>query len=85
MFVWMFKNNLPTYVIVELLIRLAPFNSLIGNYKNHTIYGDGVMVKTSGGSIDFSESLVMNQFNSPELITDHVLTEVAKNFRPQVL
>lgn len=81
MFVLMFNNNLLTYVIVELLIRLEPFNSLIGNYRNHTIYGDGVIVKTTGGTIEFSKWLVMNQFNSPENISDAILVETALTFR----
>ena len=79
MFAVMFKSNLPTYVIVELLIRLEPFNNLIGDYKNHTIYGDGVIVKTTGGTIEFSKSLVMDQFNSPEKISDEILKETKQD------
>ena len=47
----MAKHHLPTYVIVELLIRLSQHNYLIGDYKYHSVFGTGVMVKTSGGSI----------------------------------
>ena len=80
MFALMVMKNFPTYVIVELLIRLEPINKQIGNYRIHSIYGDGVIVKTSGGTIEFSKALVMDQFNSPELITDEMLAEVAKTF-----
>jgi hypothetical protein len=76
------KSNLPTYAIVELLMRLTPHNDLIGDYKNHSIYDDGVMVKTTGGTIRFSEALIMQQFQDPELVTDQVLTEIASSFKP---
>lgn len=78
----MFKNNLPTYVLVELLIRLSVFDKAIGDYKNHTIYENGVMVKTTRGIIHFPESLINDQFKSPELITDNILSEIASSFKP---
>ncbi|MDB5134513.1 MAG: hypothetical protein JWP37_1116 [Mucilaginibacter sp.] len=82
MYFWkMSKNNLPTYAIVELLIRLANHNSSIGDYKNHTVYDNGVMVKTSSGTIKFSQSLVLLQFESPELITDKELADTALLFK----
>jgi hypothetical protein len=78
----MFKHNLPTYAIVELLIRLAPHNNLIGDYKNHSIYDEGAMVKTTGGIIRFPEDLIMQQFHTPELITDKALLEISSSFNP---
>jgi hypothetical protein len=78
----MSKDNLPTYVIVELLIRLAPYNALIGDYKNHTTYDEGVMVKTSEGTIHFPKSLITEQFKSPELVNDETLTDIALSFKP---
>jgi hypothetical protein len=82
MYFWkMSKNNLPTYAIVELLMRLANHNSSIGDYKNHTVYDHGVMVKTSGGTIKFTLSLVLRQFESPELITDNELANTAALFQ----
>jgi hypothetical protein len=74
------KSNLPTYAIVELLIRLAKFDSLIGDYKDHAVYDDEVIVKTSGGNIRFPALLVAQQFQSPELITDEQLKKVAQWF-----
>lgn len=76
------KDNLPTYVIIELLIRLTPFNGAIGNYKNHSVYGKGIMVQTSGGTIHFPESLIMDQFKAPERVTDKILVETASSFKP---
>lgn len=78
----MFKTNLPTYVLVELLIRVSSFEIKIGDYKNHTYFEDGVMVKTNRGTIHFPESLIMNQFQSPELITEQALIETAATFKP---
>jgi hypothetical protein len=75
-------NNLPTYAIVELLMRLAPHNNSIGDYKNHSFYDDGVMVKTTGGIIRFPETLIMQQFHDPEKISDKLLLEVSSSFNP---
>jgi hypothetical protein len=77
------KNNLPTYAIVELLIRLEKHNPAIGDYKNHTEFDDGVMVKTTGGSIGFSRELVIQQFDNPEQITDAGLKKAAQLFQSQ--
>ena len=71
------KQNLPTYAIVELLMRLAHYNSLVGDYKNHSVFTDGVIVKTSGGTINFPTALIMKQFENPELITENELLEIA--------
>ena len=71
------KQNLPTYAIVELLMRISHYNSTLGDYKNHSIYNDGVMVKTSGGTISFPITLIMQQFENPELITEKELLEMA--------
>jgi hypothetical protein len=76
------ENNLPTYAIVELLIRLANYNSAIGDYKNHMVYTTGIMVKTSGGTIQFSQSLITQQFEAPALITDDELAQAALLFMP---
>jgi len=75
------KNSLPTYAIVELLIRLEKHDSSIGDYKNHSESGNGIIVKTTGGSILFPESLIMQQFESPELIGDNELAAIASLFR----
>jgi len=77
----MTKHNLPTYAIVELLIRLEKHNSSIGGYKNHSVYDNGVIVKTSGGSITFSQLLITQQFEAPELITEDELANTATLFR----
>jgi hypothetical protein len=76
------KNNLPTYAIVELLMRIAEHNRAIGDYKDHSIYDTGVMVKTTGGAIRFPATLVLQQFEAPELVTDNTLLEVVSSFKP---
>jgi len=77
----MLKGNLPTYAIVELLIRLEKYDPSIGSYKDHTVYDDEVIVKTSGGNIRFPEHLVVRQFESPELITEAELKKTALWFQ----
>jgi hypothetical protein len=76
------KPNIPTYAIVELLMRLAQHDESIGDYKNHSIYDEGVIVKTTSGTIHFPETLIMQQFAEPEQVTDHELIFVASSFRP---
>jgi hypothetical protein len=75
------KSNLPTYAIVELLIRLEKHNPAIGGYKNHTEFDMGVIVKTSGGSIEFPKELVEQQFHAPEKITEKELVQTALLFK----
>jgi len=80
----MLKSNLPTYAIVELLIRLEKYDSAIGSYKDHAVYTDEVIVKTSGGSIRFPEHLIIRQFESPELISDDELKKTAQWFKASI-
>ena len=75
------KHHLPTYAIVELLIRLSQHNYLIGDYKNHSAFDTGVMVKTSGGSISFPTHIVLRQFEDPTTISDDELSQMALRFR----
>ena len=75
------KNNLPTYAIVELLIRLAQRNLQVGDYKDHAVNKEEVIVKTSRGSIRFAQTLIVQQFESPELITEDQLSLAALSFR----
>ena len=77
----MTKHHLPTYVIVELLIRLSQHNYLIGDYKYHSVFDTGVMVKTSGGSISFTTQIVQRQFEDPGTISEDELSQVATRFR----
>jgi hypothetical protein len=76
------KNNLPTYAIVELLIRLSTYNSGIGDYKDHAVKDDEVMVKTSGGMIRFPVVLIEQQFSAPEQITEDALFKASLQFKP---
>jgi hypothetical protein len=76
------KRNLPTYAIVELLIRLESHNQLIGGYKDHYINNEEVKIKTAGGVIIFSKALIMQQFENPDLISDETLLELSSSFKP---
>jgi hypothetical protein len=76
------NNNLPTYAIVELLMRLSSHNDGIGNYKDHHINNAEALVKTTGGVICFPQTLIMQQFEDPELINDHHLLQTISSFKP---
>jgi hypothetical protein len=77
------KYTLPAYAIVELLIRLSHHYKQIGDYKNHKVYEDHALVKTTGGTICFPAELVMQQFNDPALVSHEALAEaVASSFKP---
>ena len=76
------NDNLPTYAIVELLMRLASHNEVIGNYKDHKMDDAEVLVKTTGGAIRFPQDLVMQQFEDPELINDQHLLQTISSFKP---
>jgi hypothetical protein len=75
------KHNLPTYAIVELLIRLSQYNNLIGDYKNHSVFDTGVVVRTSAGSISFPTGIIIKQFENPTAITETELANIALHFR----
>jgi hypothetical protein len=77
----MLKQNLPTYAIVELLMRLADHDKSIGDYKNHSLNSHSVLVKTTGGTIHFPVDLIMQQFENPELVTDTQLLDTTSSFK----
>lgn len=72
------RSNLPTYAIVELLMRIARYTKTIGDYKDHRIIGLNVLVKTNKGMLSFPQSLIMQQFENPELINDKALLKQAR-------
>jgi hypothetical protein len=76
------NSHLPTYAIVELLMRLARYNKVIGDYKDHRINQAEVLVKTTGGAIRFPQTLIMQQFENPELINDQLLLQTITSFKP---
>ncbi len=73
----MSKNDLPTYAIVELLIRLSSFNPTIGNYKDHHLNNENVIVKTAHGPVTLPQELILRQFNAPEEISENELKVIA--------
>ena len=75
------RVNLPTYAIVELLIRLEQHNPAIGGYKGHTEFDNGVIVRTEGGNIEFPRLLITQQFEDPDRITDVQLAGAASLVR----
>lgn len=79
----MAKDNIPAYAIVELLMRLSEIDDSIGDYRGHTIRGERVSVKTSGGTISFPQTLVMQQFQDPEQINKDELKQTSLLFKQQ--
>jgi len=77
------KETLPTYAIVELLIRLEQIDPHIGSYKDHAIFTDGVIVKTTLGNITFTKTLIRQQFSNPEQVTEVALKKTMLTFKPQ--
>ena len=78
----MAKDNIPAYAIVELLMRLSEIDDSIGEYRGHTVRGEKVFVKTSGGNIGFPQTLVMQQFQDPEQIDNNELEQALLLFKP---
>ena len=78
----MTKDTLPTYAIVELLIRLAQLNPHIGDYKGHSTSADNDIVKTTNGKIPLLITLIWQQFEQPDLITEADLKQVILAFQP---
>jgi hypothetical protein len=76
------KHNIPVYAIVELLILLAQHDKSIGDYKGHTVRASDVQVKTTRGTIVFSQELIMRQFSEPEKITKKELLGLSSQFTP---
>jgi hypothetical protein len=44
------------------------------------MYDDGVIIKTTGGTIPFSKNIIRQQFETPELITEIDLRVIAGLF-----
>jgi hypothetical protein len=80
-FCTMANNDLPTYAIIELLIRLGEIEPLIGNYQEHIPHEYGIVVKTTSGHINFNRGLVMQQLADPTLIDQQELTVIASLFK----
>lgn len=61
----------PVYVIYELIIRLQELNPEIGEYLNYRDTETGILVRTTSGTIELSETMLLRQFNNPTAITQH--------------
>lgn len=77
----MSASPLPLYVIIELLIRIAEYNPEVGQYKDHTRRRDGYLIKTTGGTILFTNDLIQMQFTNPDSISRDQLVQLGNSFR----
>ncbi len=76
-------QNIPVYAIVEVLIRVSNFDEGIGNYLNHVVQPEWVVIRTSKGVITFSNDLIAKQLEQPEKITNEELLDALANFEPR--
>jgi hypothetical protein len=73
-------ENIPVYVIVELLIRVSYSSEDLGDYKTHVFHPSWVVINTSKGRITFSNSLVFKHWEHPGKITDEELLNALTTF-----
>jgi hypothetical protein len=73
--------QISVYVIYELLIRLQELNPAVGEYVSNKRSGDGILVRTSSGTIDIPESILSTQFNNPSLITQDEILSLLDRFK----
>jgi hypothetical protein len=52
------------------------------SFKNHCVYDEGVIVKTTPGIIRFPEALIMQQFEDTDLATGNALLRIVISFKP---
>ena len=73
--------QISVYVIYELLIRLQELNPAVGDYVSNKRSADGILVRTSSGTIDIPESILSTQFNSPSSITQDEILSLLDRFK----
>lgn len=77
----MSASSLPLYAVIELIIRVSEFNNMIGEYKDHAKNTEGYIVKTTTGTLLFSNDLIQQQFTQPERIDKGTLISLAATFK----
>lgn len=77
---------------MELLLRAAELSVEVGEYIDHTLHPQGVIVRTQKGIINFSRELIDKQFSHPENVNRHrfegsllVFSAVSRIHVPQAL
>ncbi|CAH0265326.1 hypothetical protein [Pedobacter sp. Bi36] len=75
--------ELPTYVFVEMLIRISEFEVLIGEYLARTIIADDCIIRTTHGTVHVPVYLLQRQLINPESISSSEIALLAEGFRPE--
>lgn len=73
--------QIPVYVIYELLIRLQELNPGVGDYMLNKKTANGILVRTSSGTINLPEEILFRQFNDPASISQLELLTLLESFR----
>lgn len=73
--------EIATYVIYELLIRLQELNPGVGQYVFSKKNGNGALLRTSTGSIEIPEELLIKQFQHPSSIHRDEILKLLKSFQ----
>ena len=71
----------PVYVIYELIIRLQELNPEIGEYLNYRDTETGILVRTTSGTIELTDAVLLSQFNNPTSISQHEILSILDTFR----
>lgn len=69
--------NGSTFAILEILVRLASFNPMIGTYICHHISAGDVTITTTTGTIIIPLDLLTSQERNPELLDETTLRLLA--------
>ena len=73
--------QLAVYVIYELLIRLQELDPAVGEYLSYKKISAGIKVQTTTGSLEIPDTLLDQQFHSPESVALADLSVLLGSFK----
>lgn len=73
--------QIAVYVIYELLIRVQELNPAVGEYLLNKQTDNGILVRTTGGSIAIPDDILQRQFNDPASISQHEILNLLDGFK----
>ena len=74
------EHSAQAVIIVELISRLYVIDKKIGTYCGHVIKNNGIIAKTTAGTVYLPLKLIKKQLASPDSITDDDLLTVISTF-----
>jgi hypothetical protein len=63
------NEEMPSYAIVEILIRISAFHPNLGRYKDHDLIGPMVVIKITSGRVMVKAELVSKHLQSPHTVS----------------